>query len=60
MEIDRIEKRYGATTTLHSWLDVQPGAFMTLAGPSVCGKSIPLRIVVGLTLQTKRQLDAAR
>lgn len=60
VEIDRIEKRYGATATLHSLLDLQPAGIIALAGPSGCGKSTPLRIVVGLILQTKRKLYAAR
>ncbi|MDX2483158.1 MAG: ABC transporter ATP-binding protein [Pseudodonghicola sp.] len=57
VELDRIEKTYGATTTLRAaTLDVKPGEFMTLVGPSGCGKSTLLRIIAGLLPQTSGEV----
>jgi ABC-type sugar transport system ATPase subunit len=49
LELQRIAKRYGASTVLHEVsFEVQDGELLVLVGPSGCGKSTLLRIVAGL------------
>jgi putative spermidine/putrescine transport system ATP-binding protein len=48
LELDRLSKRYGATTTVKDVsLTVADGEFLVLLGPSGCGKTTTLRMVAG-------------
>src|SRR3954469_10322603 len=48
LEIDRLTKRYGASTTVSDVsLAVEDGEFLVLLGPSGCGKTTTLRMVAG-------------
>ncbi|WP_196259661.1 ABC transporter ATP-binding protein [Pelagibacterium limicola] len=49
IELERLVKRYGATTAVHGIdLMVEDGEFVVLVGPSGCGKSTTLRMIAGL------------
>ena len=49
LDIDRVAKRFGATTVLDELsLGVAEGEFISLLGPSGCGKTTLLRILAGL------------
>ncbi|GGE76884.1 glycerol-3-phosphate ABC transporter ATP-binding protein [Stappia taiwanensis] len=57
VELENIEKSYGATQTLRSAsLTIEAGEFMTLVGPSGCGKSTLLRIMAGLQPQSAGEI----
>src|SRR5262249_30266528 len=48
-DIDGISKRYGEITALHEIrFTVERGEFVTLLGPSACGKTTTLRSIAGL------------
>jgi ABC-type Fe3+/spermidine/putrescine transport system ATPase subunit len=48
LDIDRLEKRFGATRAIDSvTLSVPPGALVTLLGPSGCGKTTLMRSIAG-------------
>jgi multiple sugar transport system ATP-binding protein len=49
IELDKLVKRYGATTVVHGIdLKIDEGEFVVLVGPSGCGKSTTLRMIAGL------------
>ncbi|MBP0649456.1 sn-glycerol-3-phosphate ABC transporter ATP-binding protein UgpC [Mycobacterium tuberculosis] len=49
IELDKLVKRYGATTAVHGIdLAIGEGEFVVLVGPSGCGKSTTLRMIAGL------------
>jgi multiple sugar transport system ATP-binding protein len=49
VEIVNVQKRYGATQTLHGIsASIEEGSFVVLVGPSGCGKSTLLRMIAGL------------
>jgi ABC-type sugar transport system ATPase subunit len=49
LELQRIAKRFGATTVIHDVdLTVADGEFVVFVGPSGCGKSTLLRMISGL------------
>ncbi|HEY1327588.1 MAG TPA: sn-glycerol-3-phosphate ABC transporter ATP-binding protein UgpC [Casimicrobiaceae bacterium] len=49
LKLDRVVKRFGATTVIHDvQLDIANGEFVVFVGPSGCGKSTLLRMISGL------------
>ena len=48
LEVDRVTKRYGATTAVDALsLEVAHGSFFSILGPSGCGKTTLLRMIAG-------------
>ncbi|MBE7202945.1 MAG: ABC transporter ATP-binding protein, partial [Parafilimonas terrae] len=48
VRLDGVLKRFGAVTALQeTWLQVEPGEFLTLLGPSGCGKTTLLNLMAG-------------
>ena len=48
VRLERVVKRYGNVTALQSIdLEIQEGEFLTLLGPSGCGKPTTLRLIAG-------------
>ena len=67
LEVDRVTKRYGATTAVDALsLDVAHGSFFSILGPSGCGKTTLLRMIAGFLapdegdVRIGGQLDARR
>jgi ABC-type sugar transport system ATPase subunit len=57
LQLNRVVKRYGATTVIHGVdLDVKDGEFVVFVGPSGCGKSTLLRMIAGLESVTEGDL----
>ena len=57
LQLDRVVKRYGATTVVHGVdLEVNDGEFVVFVGPSGCGKSTLLRMIAGLESVTEGDL----
>ena len=54
LELDRLEKRYGAAVAVGSVsLDIAEGELVVLLGPSGCGKTTTLRMVAGFVAATR-------
>jgi ABC-type sugar transport system ATPase subunit len=57
LQLNRVVKRYGATTVIHGVdLEVKDGEFVVFVGPSGCGKSTLLRMIAGLESVTEGDL----
>jgi multiple sugar transport system ATP-binding protein len=49
IELRNVVKRYGSTVALDDFsLDIAEGEFLTVVGPTSCGKSTVLRLIAGL------------
>ena len=49
LRLDGLVKRFGEVTALNGVdLDVQPGEFFAILGPSAAGKTTTLRTIAGL------------
>ncbi len=58
LKIRGLGKRFGETSVLRGLdLDVIPGEFLCLLGPSVCGKSTLLRILAGFEEPTEGTIE---
>ncbi len=61
LELNRIVKRFDATTILHGIdLAVNDGEFVVFVGPSGCGKSTLLRVIAGLESPTSGEIRIDR
>jgi multiple sugar transport system ATP-binding protein len=57
LQLNRVVKRYGATTVIHGVdIEVKDGEFVVFVGPSGCGKSTLLRMTAGLESVTEGDL----
>jgi putrescine transport system ATP-binding protein len=60
LEVDRLEKRYGATPAVAGIdLHIAAGEFFSLLGPSGCGKTSMLRLIAGLEKPDSGRLSIA-
>ncbi|WP_224282573.1 ATP-binding cassette domain-containing protein, partial [Streptomyces sp. LS1784] len=60
IEIERLTKRYGATTAVDRLtFTVRPGAVTGFLGPNGAGKSTTLRMILGLNTPTEGTVTVA-
>jgi iron(III) transport system ATP-binding protein len=60
IEIERLTKRFGATTAVHDMsLSIPEGQFVVLLGPSGCGKTTTMRCIVGLEKADRGRITVA-